>query len=346
MAALGPAFKAAGIPALCEMGLDPGIDHMSAVQIIHRIRAQGGTLTAFRSYCGGLVAPESDDNPWHYKFSWNPRNIVTAGQAGAVYKERGRDHSIDYYQLFALAKPVDIAGLGRLAYYPNRDSLAYPPLYGLEDVPTFLRATLRHQPFCDGWDDLIQLGLTDTARQYPTAGHTYASWLKAHETVGLDADLSLEDGVSSALHGAGAGCAPCMHRLKWLGILDDAPLPADLPALASPADVLLSLLLTRWPLRPADRDMVAMQHEICWRPPDGAETKTTSTLLLTGEGGERSAMARTVGLPMGIAARGLTEGRIRLPAGVHIPTMPEVYEPVLKELDDLGIRFAETDAPV
>ncbi len=318
MKALDAALREKGLMAMCEMGLDPGIDHMTAHQIIHHIRDIGGKLMAFSSYCGGLIAPASDDNPWHYKFSWNPRNIIDAGKAGAVYLKDGVHHEVTYDKIFADAQTVAIDGLGSLAWYPNRDSISYLESYEVPDVTTFLRATLRYPQFCKGWDTLRMLGMTDW-EQGPAAGiRTYREWMN-----------SLRQGRSF-----GPGLEP---MLEWLGLFSEAPLPPDC---SSHAAILLDLLERRWAMQPEDRDMVVMQHEVAYRL--GNEDKNlVSSMVLEGEGRELSAMAKTVGLPMGLLARGVLNGSIMPVAGVHIPNMPSVYEPVLSGLENLGIRFRE-----
>ena len=173
-------IKKHGLIFLCEMGLDPGIDHMSAMHIIHRIREEGGKINSFRSHCGGLVAPESDDNPWHYKISWNPRNIVMAGKAGATFKENGAIQVMTYPDLFDANRVVDVADLGYLAWYPNRDSLSYIPLYHLEEAETFVRTTLRYPEFCFGWRNVIDLKLTDETPEYDTDGMNLQQFFQLH----------------------------------------------------------------------------------------------------------------------------------------------------------------------
>ncbi|HRO45980.1 saccharopine dehydrogenase C-terminal domain-containing protein, partial [Agriterribacter sp.] len=177
---LEPEIKKKGILFICEMGLDPGIDHMSAMQLIHRIHAMGGKIHSFYSHCGGLVAPESDENPWHYKISWNPRNVVLAGKAGAVYKLNHKTQQLPYHLLFDASRTVEIPGHGRLAWYPNRDSLAYIPLYGLEESSTFIRTTLRHPDFCAGWKKIVELDLTDETSQYNTDEISYKTFFETH----------------------------------------------------------------------------------------------------------------------------------------------------------------------
>src|SRR5215831_9906796 len=177
---LEPEIKKRNLFFLCEMGLDPGIDHMSAMQLFHRIKDQGGEVISFKSHCGGLVAPESDDNPWHYKISWNPRNIVLAGKSGAVYKENGEEVYVPYEELFDAGRAITIPGADTYAYYPNRDSLHYISLYDLHHVETFLRTTLRHPEFCFGWKNIIDLKLTDEEKVYRTDGMSYAQFFREH----------------------------------------------------------------------------------------------------------------------------------------------------------------------
>ncbi|HXL55138.1 MAG TPA: saccharopine dehydrogenase C-terminal domain-containing protein, partial [Chitinophagaceae bacterium] len=177
---LQPEIAKRNLLFLCEMGLDPGIDHMSAMQLFHRIKDKGGTITSFKSHCGGLVAPESDDNPWHYKISWNPRNIVLAGKAGAVYKENGKEVHLPYEELFNAEKVLTVPDVDMFAYYPNRDSLSYISLYDLHGVNTFMRTTLRHPEFCFGWKNIIDLKLTDEEKIYHTDGLTFAGFFKQH----------------------------------------------------------------------------------------------------------------------------------------------------------------------
>jgi len=174
------AIKENNVLFLYEMGLDPGIDHMSATQLIHSIKKQGGVITSFKSHCGGLIAPESDDNPWHYKISWNPRNIVMAGKAGAVYRENGETVTLNYEHLFSAKHNVEVPDLGWYAYYPNRDSLSYLSLYGLKDITTFVRTTLRHPDFCFGWKNIVDLKLTDEEKVYETDGLSLSAFFRQH----------------------------------------------------------------------------------------------------------------------------------------------------------------------
>lgn len=312
--ALEPAIRENGLLFLCEMGLDPGIDHMSAMQLIHRIHAAGGRINSFRSHTGGLIAPESDDNPWHYKISWNPRNVVLAGSAGARYKEHGLLVLRSYEELFEKCEEVSPDGIGPLAWYPNRDSLSYIPIYGLEEATTFIRTTLRYPAFCRAWKAIVRAGLTDD-RPIPHPP-TFAAW-SAPIRPYID-----------------PGNRPL---LEFLGLFDETPIPL---AVRTSADILQQLLETRLAMRPGDKDMIVMLHELEYDTPQGKRV-LDSSLVVKGEDNLHTAMARTVGLPLGIAAKLILEKKIGI-SGLHIPILPEIYEPVLAELEKEGIRFKET----
>lgn len=258
MQALDAEARARGVMLMNEMGLDPGIDHMSAMQRLRQIKAKGGRVTAFYSSTGGLVAPDSDDNPWHYKFSWNPRNVVLAGQGVAQFKEKGALRFIPYGRLFRQTRPVQIPGKGRWEAYANRDSLGYVPAYGLEEADTVFRGTIRHEGFCAAWDALIRLGLTNPDWQVPHLGQY--DW--AGLTEALLGPVGAPGQTLRAQAAAVLGESPdseVMERLTWLGIFE--PKPIGLTQ-GSPADALQNLLLEKWSMRPADKDMILMQHLI------------------------------------------------------------------------------------
>ncbi len=322
--ALADEIEKKGILFLCEMGLDPGIDHMSAMQLIHRIKAEGGHIISFLSHCGGLVAPESDDNPWHYKISWNPRNVVLAGKAGAVYREKSEVRSLKYEELFVNCHEVTVDALGQLAYYPNRDSLGYIPVYGLEETETFVRTTLRHPDFCKGWNRIIQLGLTDETVMIDTDGLTISAFLKNH-FFEKNLFINSSDG-------------PLQKQFLYLGLEDDTLINKGI---CSKADILQLIIEKKWVLREHDMDMIVMMHEIGYEV-NGEWSMVNSTLVVKGEDNLRTAMAKTVGLPLGIAATLLLEGNIK-ETGLHIPIIPGIYEPVLKLLAEYGIVFEESD---
>ena len=313
---------------LCEMGLDPGIDHMSAHKMIDEIKAAGGVISSFKSHCGGLVAPESDDNPWRYKISWNPRNIVMAGKAGAVYKLNGQVVKENYEELFKPERGVQLdEELGFLSWYPNRDSLPYIDLYGLHDAETFLRTTLRYPDFMYGWNNIVELQLTDETKCYETDGMSLAGFFKQHfgkvnfgEWLNKkpDADITIK-------------------QLIWLG-MDDAKTHIN-KGFCSAADVLQFAMEKHLALLPMDKDMIVMLHELEYKVQSTAY-KVQSSLIVKGEDSLRTAMAKTVGLPLAIAAKLILNETIKL-RGLHIPTHIEIYEPVLKELEEHGIRFIE-----
>ncbi|MES2702225.1 MAG: saccharopine dehydrogenase C-terminal domain-containing protein [Bacteroidota bacterium] len=333
MKEMDKAVKEAGLMFMCEMGLDPGIDHMTANKIIHSIQRVAGSITCFKSYCGGLIAPESDNNPWHYKFSWNPKNIITAGMGGAKYLYNGKSTEIPYEKMFENSKRIKVADVGMLAYYPNRDSLKYLDIYDLPDIKTFLRATLRYPAFCKGWHALVSLGLTDQDDTVDTQGATYASWIK--EKSGYNNGVTLSQHVANKLDLQADD--KVIPMLQWLGLFDETPMK---PAKTCSGEVLLQLLLDKWNMASAEKDMVVMQHEFEYTH-KGTKVNLTSSMVLKGENREFSAMAKTVGLPMGILARMVLNNKITPPVGVLMPVMPSVYRPVLTELAHHGIVFKE-----
>lgn len=325
-----------GLTFMGEMGLDPGIDHMSAMQKIHEIREKGGKLLAFRSFTGGLVAPESDDNPWHYKFTWNPRNVVLAGQGTAQYLENGQIKYLPYSRLFKRFWNIDVDGLGKYEVYANRDSLPYRELYELRDIPTLLRGTIRAGGFCQAWDALAQLGLTDPSYTLDYAsGWTYSDWLESYLPAGGSG--TLQERVAQLL-GIPSGSEP-IRKMEWLGLFSKDTIPALHHP--SPALILEDLLLKKWQLKPADKDMIIMQHQFDYEL-DGKRRKLSSTLVMKGEDEHNTAMAKLVGLPLGIFSKLLLEGKMQAP-GVHIPVMKEVYEPVLAELAHFGVEFEDKE---
>ena len=302
---------------LCEMGLDPGIDHMSAMKILDAIKAKGGHVTSFKSHCGGLVAPESDNNPWHYKISWNPRNVVLAGKAGAEYKMDGKVIHNDYKQLFAACEKVTIDGLADLAFYPNRDSLSYMPVYHLEGASTFVRTTLRYPDYCSGWNAIVQAGLTNDADSIDIHHTNFKQWSAPLLPFVNDENKSM---------------------LEFLGFFDDGIIPATAK---NSADILQHLLETKLAMQEHDKDMIVMLHEIEYEQ-NGVQKKINSSLVVKGEDSLRTAMAKTVGLPLGIAAKLILEGAVKM-KGLHIPIRKEIYEPVLNELENFGVLFKEEE---
>ncbi len=337
MQKLGDKVRSHELIFMGELGLDPGIDHMSAMQRIENIKIKGGKITAFRSYAGGLVAPESDDNPWHYKFTWNPRNVVRSGTGTAQYFENGKFKYIPYHRLFREHWPVQIQDMGEWEAYANRDSLLYRDVYGLSGIPNILRGTLRHKGFCDAWAALIKIGLTDTAFPiYDSGKLSYHELMEAYVPEGTG---SVKERIAALIREDPD--SPVMKKLEWLGLFKKTRIkvPNAIPAL-----ILEQLLLSKWKLNPNDKDMVIMQHEIEYEL-EGRKRKHTSTMVMKGENESDTAMARLVGLPLGIFVKLVMESKIQS-RGVQIPVMREVYEPVLKELEEYGVVFKDKDEAI
>jgi saccharopine dehydrogenase (NADP+, L-glutamate forming) len=319
-----------------EMGLDPGIDHMSAMKQINEIKSKGGKITAFRSYTGGLVAPESDSNPWHYKFTWNPRNVVLAGQGTAQYLENGKFKYIPYNRLFKEYRNIEVPGMGTFEAYANRDSLLYRDVYGLSGIPNILRGTLRYQGFCDAWNALVKIGLTDGS--YPILDSdklTYHGLMEGY----LSPDStngSVKDRTAQLLKEEPD--SEVMKKLEWLGLFRKKRIGISN---ATPAFILEKLLLDKWKLKTKDRDMIVMQHEFEYEL-EGKQKELKSTLIMKGENASETAMAKLVGLPLGIFVKLVVQGKIKS-KGVNIPVIPEVYEPVLDELEDYGVKFEDVE---
>lgn len=325
---------------LMESGLDPGIDHMSAMRVIRSIKAVGGVLTSFKSYTGGLVAPESDNNPWRYKFTWNPRNVVLAGQGTAKYIKRGQYKYIPYHKLFQRTDELFVDGYGTFEGYANRDSLSYREPYGLQQIPTMLRGTLRRQGYCQAWDVFVQLGLTDDS--YTLDGSeqmTYRTFVEAFLPPAATPAQSMAERLGLYLGLPTDG--EVIQKLEWLGLFEDTPVGL---ASATPAQVLEKILKEKWTLAPGDKDMIVMQHLFEYQL-NGEQREITSTLVATGDDEVQTAMAKTVGLPVGILAKLMLQGKISQ-RGVVIPIHPELYEPVLQELETYGIRFVEQEKAV
>ena len=312
---------------LCEMGLDPGIDHMSAMAIIDEIHQKGGKITSFKSHCGGLVAPESDDNPWHYKISWNPRNIILAGKAGAIYLENGATISKDYSTIFEQAPVVDLPGIGHLAFYPNRNSLSYIDTYHLHGVKDFVRTTLRYPAFCIGWNAIVQLHLTDETVIDLAPNTTVKNWFESHiQQKGLEQILEkfTQDPAIKV-------------QLEFIGLYEPTPIPSQFNSNAS---ILQWLLEGKWKLTATDKDLVVMLHEIEYSI-GTRQFKLDSSMVLTGEDAINTAMATTVGLPLAMGVCAYLKGEIKM-TGLHIPIDARIYQPILKSLAEEGIVFQET----
>ena len=335
--------KKNGVLLLNEIGLDPGIDHMSAMQIIDHIRNEGGEINSFKSYCGGLIAPESNNNPWGYKFTWNPRNVVLAGQGTAQYIENGKYKEIPYSRLFLETEKIKVEGCGEFEAYANRDSLSNREPYGLQNIPTMLRGTLRSSGFCKAWNAFVQLGWTDDSYKIANSEQmTYKEFLKTYLRSPLSGKQQLADLLGESEN------SEVMKKLDWLEIFNNEKINLQN---ATPAQILQKFLEEKWKLEPTDIDMIVMQHQFEYASPssplpmergvrqDGVR-ENISSLVVKGEDSIYTAMAKTVGLPVGIAAKLILNNVIKV-RGVQIPTMKEIYEPVLKELEMFGIKFRE-----
>lgn len=326
--------KAAGIILMNEIGLDPGIDHASAMKVIDHIHAQGGELTSFQSFCGGLVAPESNDNPWGYKFSWNPRNVILAGQGTAQFIENGEYKYIPYNRLFTQICPVVVEGFGNFDAYANRDSLSYRKLYNIENIPTMLRGTLRMPGYCKAWNVFVKLGLTDDTYKIEASDSlTYKQLLEAFLPQGKQ---SVKEKLIAFM--GNEMDADALNKIEWLEIMSDRKIRLKD---ASPAQILQDLLEEKWLLKENDKDMIVMQHEFEYSL-KGQTKKITSSLVVKGEDQTYTAMAKTVGLPLAIVSKLILQGKIKA-RGVTIPTTKEIYEPVLAELETLGVTFVEKE---
>ncbi|PIQ22112.1 MAG: saccharopine dehydrogenase [Cytophagales bacterium CG18_big_fil_WC_8_21_14_2_50_42_9] len=334
--AMDAAARDAGLTFLMEAGLDPGIDHMSAMAIIAKIKQQDGDINVFKSYTGGLMAPESNTNPWHYKFTWNPRNVIVAGQGTAKYLETGQIKFIPYQQLFNRTESLSVLSLGEFDGYANRDSLPYREAYQVQDVATLIRGTLRRKGYCRAWHQLVQLGLTDDSYSLPNnANMTYRTFIQSY--------LPAPQVPNQPWHEQLAGYLNLppeseeIARIKWLEFPEE---PIGLPN-ATPAQVLEKLLTRKWQLRPEDKDMVVMQHIFEYKLGD-QKRRLISSLVVIGEDNQRTAMAKTVGLPVGIIAKLMLQNLIPY-TGIVIPTLAAIYEPVLAELEKYGLHFVEEE---
>jgi len=322
-----------------EIGLDPGIDHMSAMKIMDDIKSKGGKIILFESFCGGLVAPESDTNLWNYKFTWNPRNVVLAGQGGAAkFIQEGTYKYIPYHKLFRRTEFLEVEGFGRFEAYANRDSLKYRDIYGLQNAETCYRGTIRRVGFSKAWDVFVQLGMTDD---------TYiiddSELMSNRDFVNLFLPYHPTDSVEIKFR----------HQLKidQDDVIWDKLLELDLFSKsvvtglknATPAQMLEKILSYKWTLQPEDKDMIVMYHKIGYEI-NGEQKQIDATMVCLGDDQTYTAMAKTVGLPVAIATLKILNGEIST-TGVQLPTAKEVYLPILEELEQYGVVFKEFDVP-
>jgi saccharopine dehydrogenase (NADP+, L-glutamate forming) len=326
-----------GILILNEMGLDPGIDHMSAMKVIQEVREKHGKITSFKSYGSGLPAPESSTNPLRYVITWNPRNVVMAGEAGAQYMSKNKIKILPAHEVFHRTWTVQLEGIGKLEAYPNRDSLRYRALLGLEETHTMIRGTLRYPGWSETWLQVVRLGLANEEMHIPGLNqYTYRDlvemFLPQHST-GSD----LEHRVANYLNIHPTG--KIMDNLTWLGLFSDEMIKCNGNTASA---VMIELLKKKLKLAEKDRDMVVILHEFEVEYPaeKKSKEKITSTFIEYGEPGGFTAMAKAVGLPAAIAAKMLLTGQLPL-SGCHIPTHPAIYSRVLPELKKAGFKFVE-----
>ncbi len=335
MRGMDKAAHAAGVMILNEIGVDPGIDHMSAMRIIDAVKKRGGEVVSFKSYCGGLPAPDANDNPWGYKFSWSPRAVCTAGKNSARWRENGKEVKVPGPELFLNHHKVDVAGLGALEAYPNRDSLGYLDVYCLKDIQTLFRGTFRYEGWCNCLKKVVDLGLlSEEPVTYPK-GTTLAQWtatfLKGKKSGDLRADLARELKLEPSSN--------VLERFAWLGLMSNEPVPLA-GERTTPLDVLAARMLAKMSYREGERDMIVLCHYFVARFKGGKEEEITSTLIDFGQPHGDSSMSRTVSLPAAIGAKMILDRAIDA-TGVHIPVIPAIYNPVLDELERLDIKCVE-----
>ncbi len=331
-----------GVLILSELGLDPGIDHMSAMALLDRIRLEGGRVRAFRSYGSGVPAPGQEVNPLGYWVTWNPRNVVMSGSRGAQYKEHGRIRLVPHHRVFRHTWPVEVEGVGKMIAYPNRDSVSYGAVFGLDDAETIVRATMRWPGWCETWDAVVRLGLPNESLRIPdlcdrSAREVVEMFLPGGGEPAADG-FEAESRVASLLGIPVDG--EVIRNLRWLGLFSDAPLECEG---RTPAEMMIHLLRTRLTIPAGGRDMVVLRHELDVAGPDGSEQVITSTMVTEGAAGF-TAMSRTVGLPTALAVQLLLDGELTL-TGSLIPTHPAVYGPILEALEAEGLVFEETRRP-
>ncbi|HPD95061.1 MAG: saccharopine dehydrogenase NADP-binding domain-containing protein [Bacteroidales bacterium] len=335
MKALNDEAKQKGIALLNELGLDPGIDHMSAMRAIDDIRGKGGKILGFISNTGGLVAPECDNNPWNYKFTWNPRNVVLAGQGVAQFMENGQYKYIPYHRLYNNVRTYDIKGFGEFEMYPNRDSLKYRQIYGIEDVKTIIRGTLRRSGYSKAWNVFVQLGMTDDTYKVAnseklTRREFLNSFLPYHPTESVEEKLKriIPETQDEVIY----------NKVKWLGMFDNEVI--GMPN-ASPAQLLQKIMEGKLGLDPNDKDLIVMLHVIDYEL-KGKKYRKTSTFVIVGKDPVRTAMSITVGTPLAIATKMLLTGQIT-DRGVVVPIKPHLYNPILNELENYDVKFVEEE---
>ncbi len=325
----------AGLIFLNEIGLDPGLDHLTAMKIIDRLKGEGYYIREFESFTGGLVAHENDDNPWHYKFTWNPRNVVLAGQGGAVkFLQEGQYKFIPYHKVFRRTEIIEIENHGKFEGYANRDSLKYIETYGLEDIKTMYRGTLRMPGFCKAWNVFVSLGATDDSYTLEDSEHMtnrdfINTFLAYHPTDSVEIKLKYYLDIDQDE-------TELWDRLVWLDIFK--PIKIGLKN-ATPAQILQHILEPKWKIEEHEKDRIVMWHKFVYM--DGNERKELhGSIVVKGENQKHTSMSKTVGLPLGIATKLILQNKIKT-LGTVIPILPEFYNPILEELKQFGIEMVE-----
>lgn len=335
MKALNERAKKKGVLLLNECGLDPGLDHMSAMKVIDVIRDAGHELTSFESFTGGLLAPSDEENPWEYKFTWNPRNVVMAGTGSVKFIQEGKFKYIPYHRLFRRTELVHVSGHGYFEGYANRDSLKYLDVYNLRGIQTLYRGTFRRPGYCKAWDVFVQIGATDDTYEMDGVDKmTHREFVNSFLSYNPNDSVELKLAHYSNLDIEGQE----MHRLKWLGIFNNELIGLDK---GTPAQILEHILKKKWTLNDDDRDMIVMWHKFDFID-KGRARQIQSTMIAIGDDAVNTGMSKTVGLPLAIAVKLVLNGKIKL-SGVHVPIKKEIYNPILDELKELGIELTEKE---
>jgi saccharopine dehydrogenase-like NADP-dependent oxidoreductase len=333
MAAYDDDVKKAGLIFLNEMGLDPGIDHMETMHLLSKVKAKGGKIISLRSFGGGLISPECDDNPWGYKITWNPMNVITAGMASARYVKDGKLRIVPYSRVFNDIHIVEVPGLGKFEAYPNRDSIKYRRIYNVPKIPNVFRGSLRKKGFCSAWNALVQIGITDNRYIVPDSHKlTYNDWLSFYLEKKNGTDTKKE--IAKLLNLSEKH--EIIKKIEWLGLFSDEKIRLSN---VSPAEILLDLLKKKWKFEKTDTDMVILQTEVEYEV-DNKTEKIVSSLIVKGTEGFNTAMSATVGLPLGIGVNMILSNKIK-EKGVIIPIYPDIFKPAMKELSELGIKPIE-----
>ena len=328
--------KKAGVPVIGECGADPGIDHAMLKRKVDKLRAEGCKIRKIRTAAGALVHPEYlKDNPWKYKFTWAPRNVVMAGRSTTAYISQNKLHLLPYPKPFDDVRTMDNPITGTMEAYPNSDSTRYLSWYDIKEIEELWRGSIRYPGFISSWRLLAQSGITDPFLFVPAVVKTYRQLVRA---------LLGADDIERKLREMGASDED-LYRIKWLGLMDDKPLITHKKAPSVP-DVFENLLRQKWKLEPEDKDMVIIQEEVEYETPEGKKIMWKGSMYRIGENAENTAIAFTVGIPVAIVTRLLVEGKLKLEGGLYIPVIPEIYKPLLDELQEMGMTFHEEEEPV